>query len=491
VKNNFLKNGFYNVFAGIIRIGLAILTIPLLIRLIGVEEYGLWTLASTIIIVVALAEAGIATTATVFVSQDLDKGDVESLSQTLTVTIGGILILATFASLTLYFTADSIVSLFSKLEQSQHLAVVHTLQLGCLVIWSRLLQLTLIGVEQAYQQYRLLNILNTIQNFSLSLGLVGIALLGGKIVELMQWQVITSVLILLTHIWLVRSLVRHVHLRPVLEKKKFLAIADYSFTVWLLTLGTALFSRGDRLIVGYCLGSESLGIYGGVTEIVSAINSFSALPVQPLVPILSGYSRNHNISHSELTQKIKQAIELNTFFALGSAAFLFILSPFIMRLMFAEVANENTLIALQTAIIIYGLFSLNAVGFFILISNDPKTVMRIQLISGILALTLIFLGASKLGLLGAIAGNIGFLLTWLMIFLGLKKLKISNLLWLKSSFFLLIWFTVCILGKLLISQFEFLMIFSIAQAIFAIIYFINIFRKDLSVLFYKNISKKY
>jgi O-antigen/teichoic acid export membrane protein len=286
-------------------------------------------------------------------------------------------------------------------------------------------------------------------------------------------------------IWIVRSLLQHLHLRPIWNKEKVLAIADYSFTIWLLTLGTAIFSRGDRLIVGYYLGSESLGIYGGVTEIASAINSFSALPVQPLVPILSGYSKNHNISHSELTQKIKQAIELNAFFALGSAAFLFILSPFIMRLMFVEVATENTLIALQIAIVIYGLFSLNAVGFFILISNDPKTVMRIQLISGILALTLIFLGASKFGLLGAIAGNIGFLLTWLMIFLGLKSLKISNLLWLKSCLFLLVWVTICILGKLLISQFEFLIIFSIIQVIIIVSYITNIFSKELNFLLHK------
>ena len=274
------------------------------------------------------------------------------------------------------------------------------------------------------------------------------------------------------------------------NKQKVLAIADYSFTVWLLTLGTALFSRGDRLIVGYYLGSESLGIYGGITEMASAINSFSALPVQPLVPILSGYSKNHNISHSELTQKIKQAIELNTFFALGSAAFLFILSPFIMRLMFTEVATQNTLIALQVAIIIYGLFSLNAVGFFILISNDPKTVMRIQLISGIFALAIIFLGASKFGLLGAVGGNIGFLLTWLMIFLGLKSLKISNLLWLKSSVFLLIWFAICVLGKLLITQLEFLIIFSIIQVIIVVSYIINIFSKELNLLFYKIIFTK-
>lgn len=490
MKNNFFKNGFYNTFAGVIRIGLAILTIPLLMRLIGIEEYGLWTLASTIILVVTLAEAGLSTATTVFVSQDLGKEDFEGLSQTLTVTVGGILILATFAAMSLYFTADTIISLFSKLEKSQHIVAVNSLQIGSLVVWSRLLQHILIGVEQAYQNYGLLNILNTIQYFSLSFGLVIVAWLGGKTVELMQWQAISSMLILIGHIWLVRSLIGKNFLRPAWKADKVLAIANYSFTIWLLTLGTALFSRGDRLIVGYCLGSENLGIYGGVTEVASAINSLSSLPVQPLVPILSNYSRNHNISHSELTQKIKQAIELNTFFALGSAAFLFILSPFIMRLIFAEVATQDTLIALQTAIVIYGLFSLNAVGFFILISNDPKTVMRIQLISGILALTLIFLGASKFGLLGAIAGNIGFLLTWLMIFLGLKHLKISNLLWLKSSFFLLVWFTTCILGKLLISQFEFLIIFSVIQVIVIVRYIINIFSKELNLLLYKIVSRK-
>ena len=477
MKNNFLKNGFYNTSAGIIRIGLAILTIPLLIRLIGIEEYGLWTLASTIIIVVTLAEAGLSTATTVFISQDIGKEDGESLSQTLTVTVGGILILATFASLSLFFTADSIISLFSKLENSQHIAVVHALQLGSLVVWSRLLQHILIGVEQAYQNYGLLNILNTIQYFSLSTGLIGIALLGGRTVELMEWQVLVSILILLGHIWVVRSLIKSAYLRPIWKTEKVFAIANYSFTVWLLTLGTALFSRGDRLIVGYCLGSENLGIYGGITEITSAINSLSALPVQPLVPILSSYSKSHNISRVELTQKVKQSIQINAFFALGSAALLFIMSPLIMRLMFAEVATTNTLRSLQIAIVIYGLFSLNAVGFFILISNDPKTVMRIQLISGSIALILIFIGASKFGLLGAIAGNIGFLLTWLMIFFGLKFLGIPSLLWLKSSLFLLIWFVICILGNLLISQFELLIPFVIIQGIVIVRYFISIFKK--------------
>jgi Polysaccharide biosynthesis protein len=69
-----LKNGFYNAAAGAVRVGLAILTIPVLIRLMGVEEYGLWALASAIVGIVTLAEAGLSTATTVFVSQDLGQG---------------------------------------------------------------------------------------------------------------------------------------------------------------------------------------------------------------------------------------------------------------------------------------------------------------------------------------------------------------------------------------------------------------------------------
>lgn len=103
MNKQFFKNGYYNAVGGIIRIGLAILTIPLLILLIGVGEYGLWTLVSSVIAIVTLAEAGLATSTTVFVSQDLGKEDVDGLSQTLTVTVGAMLTLATFAAISLFF----------------------------------------------------------------------------------------------------------------------------------------------------------------------------------------------------------------------------------------------------------------------------------------------------------------------------------------------------------------------------------------------------
>jgi O-antigen/teichoic acid export membrane protein len=301
----------------------------------------------------------------------------------------------------------------------------------------------------------------------------------------MQWQALTTIVTLLSHIWVVLSLIRGVSLKPIWKTEKVMAIANYSLTIWLMSLGTAVFSRGDRLIVGYFLGSETLGMYAGITDATSAINSFSALPVQPLVPVLSNYSENDSMGNPEFTQKIKQALEVNALFALVSAGWLFMFAPLVMHLMFAGAATESTIIAFRIATLIYGLFSLNAVGFFILLSIAPKLVMSIHLISACFSLTLIAIGASKFGFLGAVAGNIGFLLTWLMIFSGLKLLNLPKWFWLKSLIFPLIWFLICILIGLLVSQLEFMVIISTIHVMILIGWFINIYKQTIIVMLSK------
>ncbi len=438
-----LKNGFYNAAAGLVRMGLALLTIPLLIRIIGVEEYGLWTLASAVVGLVALAEAGLSTTTTVFVCQDLGKEDIDGLSQTLTVTVGAMLVLATLAAISLWIGAETIVNLFPKLRQAQQLSVIQTLQIGGLVVWARLQQQVLIGVEQAYQRYGLMNLLNTIQWLLLSLGLLAVAWLGGRIVELMQWQAVASVAVLLSHLWMVRSLLKGIHLRPVWNVKKAIIIARHSLMIWMTTLGGAIFARGDRLVVGSFLGFETLGVYAAITEATGAINSFSALPVQPLVPVLINQTAKHT-SSQDLKQLVKQALEVNALVALGCGALLYMFAPFIMHLMLGGAVTEQNIFAFRIATVIYGLYSLNAVGFYILLSLAVNIVMSIQLFSSILSLMLIAIGSSNFGLLGAITGNVGFLITWLMILFALQEMKINLSLWFECLWFPFMWFLVVI-----------------------------------------------
>ncbi|MHC5829856.1 MAG: lipopolysaccharide biosynthesis protein, partial [Nostoc sp.] len=120
------------------------------------------------------------------VSQDLGKKDIDGLSQTLSVTFGAMLILATLAAVGLWMGAEGIINLFPKLGQLQHLKIIQAIQIGGLVVAARLLQQILIGVEQAHQRYDLMNVVNTMQCVLLSVGMLAVATLGGRTVELMQ-----------------------------------------------------------------------------------------------------------------------------------------------------------------------------------------------------------------------------------------------------------------------------------------------------------------
>ncbi len=434
MNQSLLKNGLCNTLAGVIRIAIGLLTIPVLIRTLGIEEYGLWTLTMTTISIVSLAEAGLSLTTTMFVSQDLERNDVEGLSQTLTITVGAMLALSSIVGLCLWGFAPLIVASFTKLQLSQQIITVRALQLGSVVVWARLLQQLMVGIEQAYQRYDLSNLVNTLQSFALNLGMLAVAISGGKTVELMQWQIWIVSIALVAHCCLSWFLLRGFGVGWRWSKSRGLEILRYSLTIWLSAIGGVLFSQIDRVIVGAVLGTSQLGIYAAVTNITNQINILSSLPVQPMIPALSAIAARAEYDRVEVEERVKQAFLVNSLFALGIGNVLLIVAPFLLELVLGYPPSVDLVIGFRVAILAYSLFSLNAVGCYLCISLNAAWICTIiQLLSGMVTLVLIGVGANQFGLLGAMLGNLGFIMTWLMNIYGCKLLQIQNYRWLQWS----------------------------------------------------------
>jgi O-antigen/teichoic acid export membrane protein len=453
VKNSLLKNGFYNTVGGILRIGLGIITIPLLIRQLGVEEYGLWTLASAVIGVVTLAEAGLSTATTVFVAQDLGEEDINELSQTLTVTVTMMLMMATLAAVGLWFGADLITNLFPQLKPLQQVEVSRAFQVGAVAVWARLVQQVLVGVEQAYQRYDLVNLIGTMQSLLTSIGMLAIVWLGGRTLELMEWQALGSIFILLSHIWVVRSLLRNTSLRVAWVKEKAVKVGKYSSMVWLSSLGGVLFSRVDRLIVGSTLGTQVLGVYSAITDITCQINTMSALPVQPLVPLLSKLMSNKDIHPSELRQQIGHSLRTNSLVAIGLGAGLITLSPVCLNFLFAGKVDGDRLSIFCICCAIYAIYSTNAVGYYMLIGiKEINVCTSIVSTSGAVSILLIFFGSHRFGLEGAIYGNAGYCLTLLLSVVAMKKINLSLKILIESLSFPFLFLLLVFIGNYFIDS---------------------------------------
>ncbi len=425
-----LKNGLFNTLGGGARIGLGILTIPLLIRLIGLNEFGLWTIANSAINILNLAEGGLIVSTAVFVSKDVATDRGEKLSQTLTATIGTIIVLSSIALISLYSLSGYIPSFFPLLQTQERITLSTCLQLGSVVIWARLLQNVLIGVEQGFQKYGLLNLINTIQAVLLNSGLLTIAMFGGHTIDLMLWYVIIGMMLLCVHAIVVWSLIKEFNIHVLLNKRKTFEIASYSIKTWIASIGGVVFNQVDRLIVGASLGTEALGIYAAITNIATQINTFSALPVQPLLPSLTSLVAQKYQTKKNMEKEISSGLYLNIYVAFSLGIFLFIIGEYVLRTVVNQNFSDGYIFAFNIAIFIYSLYSTSAVGFYMcLSSNAVSKVMFIQLSSGILTLLLITIGINHLGLLGAIFGNGGYLCVCLLTALGMKQYSISHRVW--------------------------------------------------------------
>jgi O-antigen/teichoic acid export membrane protein len=211
------------------------------------------------------------------------------------------------------------VHLFPRLSPAQEVVAIPALRVAGLVVWTRLLQQVLVGIEQAYERFGLLNVLNTLQAIVLNVGLAVVAWQGGGLLDLMLWQLLLGLTLLIVHLYACWSLLRPVGLRVLWNRQKGQEVGQYSVMAWLTALGGTFFVQGDRLIVGMVLGSTSVGIYAAITTLTSQINTVSALVVQPLMPVVSGHIAKDNSNRSpslSLQSQVKQALQVNGFLAL-------------------------------------------------------------------------------------------------------------------------------------------------------------------------------
>jgi O-antigen/teichoic acid export membrane protein len=450
-----LKNGFYNTIGGILRISLSLLSVPILIRILGIENYGLWTLASSVIGIITLAEGGLSVSTTFFLSQDIVNEDKKGISETLTATFLAILMLAMIAACFLYFSADLIVSFFPRLSKTENIQALVAFKVGSIVLWTRLLQQNLVGILQAYEKYGLLNLLSTVQVSINTIGLIVVVLQGGRIIEMMEWQAFQSVGLLVLYLWISTKIIGDAKPRFRLNKSKSILILRYSSIAWIGTLGSALFTQSDRLIVGAILDARALGLYAAITSVVSQINTISALPVSPLLPTIAKLQNSSLLQKKERKKQLKQGIELNALIALGMGALIVMLSGTILKLIAGEIFDKNSIYALQTGAVIYSIYSLNAVGYYVLYAiGKIKICTTIHLASAIVSVAMIAVLSMHIQLLGAILGNGIYIFTFYMTILGLSELGISKkelVGWLILPFS---WFLISVVSSLYFQSFN-------------------------------------
>jgi O-antigen/teichoic acid export membrane protein len=223
------------------------------------------------------------------------------------------------------------------------------------------------------------------------------------------------------------------------------------------------------LIVGLLLGTTVLGIYGAITSITVQITALTAMAISPLLPRLSAIWNQGTSSNEEndMQAQLEQATAFNAFVTLGAGSLLFVLAPLIVSFVIPEATTTVAIIAFQVGILIYAIYPLNAVGYYVLFAiGAVRTNLIINLVSGSIALLLISIGAHTAGLLGAILGNVGYVVSLAFVYFGMRYTQIPFSHWVRWITAPLVWFVFVVTSNLLIGErFELRLLLYSAQVV--------------------------
>lgn len=413
-----LRNGLYNIGGQATRSVIALLVIPLLIRFLGLREYGVWSLVYAVLASMTLGYGGLGVASAVFLSKDLGEGKRGEAGETLTFVLASALLLGAALGLILWFLTPVIVSPLAAFGSAERAEARSALQMASIGLPLLILVGTFVGVEQACDRYAAVNSLQTLQAALGNGSLVLVAWLGGRAAAMMKWQVVAYAALLVAHSWFVFHLLRGRGLRFRWKASKAARIFRFCLATCGSMIGQDAFRQWSRWIVGALLGAPLLGVYAAITDLTGRVNAFAGTAVQPLAPALS-FDTARNIPAE---RRIRQAAHLNAFIAIEAGIFLYVLADFVMRVMVPGATGPQGIWGLQAAAVIYALYSINAPSYFILFSTgEARTNASVVLLSAMLSVGMISLGAWRYGLLGAIAGNAGNLGTLMMVIFAMRR----------------------------------------------------------------------
>lgn len=417
------------------------LSTPLTIRLCGAEEFGRWAFLLSIATLLSVLDFGLPTTLNVYLSH----GQADDPRRTASRTMYAI-ICASVVSLVMGIVAAALVLGAPQVQAGRRFITASAnLPLAAsmaLFVSTRIWGNAASAFLQARMRYVASNVIGLLFVIAIGIAVPWAAALGHGAQTFLHVNAIASALVFVVYVAALRPEIGPLRALS-LNTREWREMARFGWSTWLGNLGGMMFSQLDRVVVGFLLGARELGMYAAATQVTAQINALSAIPVQPLLPHLSRLdgSRRREDAFGLLTS----ALTINTAMALALSGLIAAWAPIISRLIMPGQDALAMATCLRILATIYGVYSLNAVGFYALFAiRRAGWISAISIGAGMLTLVTIALAARYGGLTGAAFGNGTFVLTLLLTWTALREFQISTSVW-----FRIVRLPVCLWGGLI------------------------------------------
>jgi O-antigen/teichoic acid export membrane protein len=381
-----------------------LLATPFLVSHLGLQQYGVWMLASAILGSVGILSTGFGDATVKYVSTYRALNDFAGVERTIRATLTINTALAVVFGGLIWILAPLVVHNVFKIEPSLQSASVRAIKISAIILVLRSSESVFVSTLRAFERFGPAAKLNVFLRSIVVLSAVLLAALGRGVVEIMMLTLFWSAVVVILQAVAARRVAGKFNALPTLQYSSLSEVFSFGCFSWLQALAAVTFSYADRFIVGALLGTAPVAIYVICVQAAQPIHGLTAAGFNFLFPHLSS---RHEAGEVRGPRRVfKLALVTNVAVAgILSLPFLLLARPILRIWMGAQFAEQGHLV-LAVLAISYATLAINVVPHNSLLAlGRVRTVASLNIVGGLILLGVMAILIPHAGLIGAAIGR--------------------------------------------------------------------------------------
>ena len=411
-----LRNSLWNLAGSALPALVALATVPVMIRGLGIEGFGIVTLITSVIGYFGIFDVNLSAGSIKYLSEHHARNDQRRFAETFWFGIAFYALLGLVGGLLLFTFAAPLLDRFFSVSAALHADALQGLQIAALGYGLLQLQNYLLVVPQSLQRYDRSARGEAFFGIAVNLISAAVALQGGGIAGVLASRVAVSFANLLWLSWLIRQL--GMPLTPALPRRDVcITLAQFSGHSWLSRMASMLHQHADKLIIGSLAGPVALALYTVPSQLASRILGLTyrlSSVIYPRVSALAATGEQRQLQ--ALYLDATRILTYLNFAVLGMIAITGEL--FLAKWVGPEFVADGypVLLLVTTGLLVDSLTIIPS------LVNDglghPKITGRFALVRGLLGVAMVWAGTLHGGIIGAAAAHLlsSLLMTTLFLF---------------------------------------------------------------------------
>jgi O-antigen/teichoic acid export membrane protein len=493
LKEKYIRNSFFNVIGWVWITLLSIITVPIVIHHIGIEQYGILALVFLLLGYFAFLDLGLGEAVVKFVSEYYSKGNVQQINGIINSILFIYIIIGLIGvSFIIFFTRFYALKLFKISPQYAQVARA-SFYLAAIGFFLNLIMAVFSKIPEGIQRFditsKIMIVLGTLTN----LGNIIVVLRGGKLFALVIVNLCGTILGIFLYYAFSKAIFKNLKINfrfSWQDFKKTFSFGVYTvFTKLAAVVSLSLF----QIIIGIILGPVSVAIYNVPAKLLSRLQIFANKMSYVVFPMVSELKADNHIDriHRIYEKLSKYMFFIISVFCISAVSFSYHILNYWIGNDFAE-KGFKVFILLAFA---YYLHSISIVPSLVVNGmGKPKYNAVFSMLNGIISIILLIFLSRKSGIVGSATAFLisSFNVPVFILIVNKYILKFSSIKYIKNVFLkgsiisvLLISIYLLVFNRLVRDLWSFLFVFLVSLLITALIFYFNVDIQDRKAILSK------